>query len=112
MKHVSFGEKTLLMGDDIAQALVEYARILGNESRADTVTAKGIGPDGNTVDITFLLNAATTLVIESTDSDIEPPENDEAVRYVNDSIERIQRPPTARTGSPFGDGLSDLDPFN
>lgn len=112
MRHVSFGDKTLLMGDDIAQALVEYARVLGNESRADSVTVKAIGPDGNTVDVTFLLNAATMLVSESTNSGVEPPANDEAVRYIGESIERIRRPPAAQADSPFGDGMFEPDPFD
>jgi len=97
MKHVTIADKTLFMGDDIADALLEYARVLGNDDHADTVTVHAIGPDGNSVDVAILLNSSAVVVVESTNAEIEPPSNDEAVRYITDAIERIHRPPSAQT---------------
>jgi hypothetical protein len=95
MKHVTLAEKSLLMGDDIADCLLEYSRLLGQDSQVDAVTVRAIGPDGNTVDVSILLNSGTTLVIESTNSTVEAPENHEAVRYVQSRIDRIINPPEA-----------------
>jgi hypothetical protein len=95
MKHVTVEEKTLLMGDDVADCLLEYSRLLGQDSQVDAVTVCAIGPDGNTVDVSILLNSATSLVIESTNSTIEAPPNDEAVRYLQGRIDRIINPPEA-----------------
>ena len=51
MKHVMFAEKSLLMGDEVADCLLEYARLLADNSTADTVTIRAISPDGNTIDV-------------------------------------------------------------
>lgn len=95
MKHVAFADKSLLMGDDAADALLEYARLIADTAGADSVTLRGISPDGNTVEAGFLLNANTVLVIESTNSEMEPPDNDQAVRDLRERIDAISRPPTA-----------------
>jgi hypothetical protein len=96
MKHVMFAEKSLLMGDEVADCLLEYARLLAEHSTADTVTIRAISPDGNTIDAAFLLNAASVMMAESTNSTVEAPSNDEAVRYMQERIERLLHPPTAQ----------------
>ncbi|NLP85243.1 hypothetical protein HF576_15450 [Microbacterium sp. CFH 90308] len=96
MKHVMYAEKSLLMGDDVADALLEYARLLAETSHADTVTVRAIGMDGNTVDAAFLLNSTSTMMVESTNSTVVPPDNEEAVRYLQGRIERMQRPPSVQ----------------
>jgi hypothetical protein len=96
MKHVTFGDKSLFMGDDAADCLLEYSRLLADATRADTVTIQAIGSDGNTVDAAFLLNEASVLVVESTNSTLEPPSNEEAVRYMQERIDALQNPPEAQ----------------
>ena len=49
MKHVTFGDGAVLMGDEAADTLLEYARVTADASRADSVTLRAISPDGNTV---------------------------------------------------------------
>jgi len=95
MKHVTVGEKALLMGDDAADTLMEYARLLSDTSAADTVTLRAISPDGNTVDVAFLLNASTVMLVESTNTDVDPPANEEAVQEMRDRIDAITRPSSA-----------------
>ncbi len=105
-----FGEKSLLMGDEIADSVLEYARLLGAEAGTDTVTVHAIGADGNTVDVALLLNSSSVMVVESTNSDVEPPDNDEAARYVHERIDRLRTPPEARSEDRAGDfELHDLD---
>ena len=38
MKHLTFADKSLLIGDDAADALLEYAAILAGQAKADNVT--------------------------------------------------------------------------
>jgi hypothetical protein len=102
MKHVTFGDKSLLMGDDAADCLLEYSRLLADGARADTVSVRAIGSDGNTVDAAFLLNEASVLVVESTNSTTEAPENEEAVRYMQERIDALQNPPEAQAEEPRG----------
>ncbi|WP_176697068.1 hypothetical protein [Microbacterium sp. 3J1] len=92
MKHVTYGEKSVLMGDDAADVLLEYARVVADNDRADTVTLQSISPDGNTVDSAFLLNASTILMIESTNSELNPPDNTETVTELQDRIDAMTRP--------------------
>ncbi len=96
MKHVTFGEKAILVGDDAADALLEYARVIGDAGTADTVTLNAIGPDGNTVEVGILLNSSTSLIVEGTNSDVRAPENDEAVAEMRERIEALTRPLTAQ----------------
>jgi hypothetical protein len=104
MKHVTYGEKAHLMGDDAADTLLEYARLLSDTSAADTVTLRAISPDGNTVDASFLLNANTVMLVESTNSEVAAPDNEEAVREMRERINEITRPSLA-IGDDDWDGL-------
>jgi hypothetical protein len=111
MKHVMYAEKSLLMGDDVADAILEYARLLAEGGHADTVTVRAIGVDGNTVDAAFLLNATSVMMVESTNSTVVPPDNEEAVRYLQERIERLSRPPGVQVeddGGMFYDDDIDL----
>lgn len=89
-------EKSLLMGDEVADLLLAYAQALAENSAADTVTVRAISPDGNTVDAAFLLNGASVMMTESTNSEVEAPANEEAVKYLRDRIDRLMSPPTAQ----------------
>ena len=92
MKHVSYADKSLFMGDDAADTLLEYARLVADNNRADTVTLRSISTDGNTVEASFLLDASTVLMVESTNSEVEPPDNSEAVQDMKERIDAITRP--------------------
>lgn len=87
MKHVIYSEKSLLVDDDAAVTLIEYARVLALHGSSDTVTLAALGSDGMVVDATFLLTASTALMVESADSAIEPPDN---TIVTNEMIERIR----------------------
>lgn len=107
MKHVTFADKSLLMGDDAADTLMEYARLIADTQHADTVTLSSISTDGNTVDVSFLLNSNTVLVIETTNSATEPPGNGPAVREMQARIDAITRPVNAQAEMPWAE--SDYD---
>jgi len=108
MKHVMFAEKSLLMGDEVADCLLEYAQLLAANSTADTVTVRAISPDGNTIDAAFLLNAASVMMAESTNSTVEAPPNDEAVQYMQERIDRLLHPPSAQPETANSDPDYDL----
>lgn len=93
VKHVTYGEKSLLMSDASAEALIGYAVALGAENTADTVTLSAIGVEGNEVTVTFLLNPATALVVASASAHADPPANEEAVTRILDRTARLRRPP-------------------
>lgn len=100
MKHVSYADKSLFMGDDAADTLLEYARLVADNDRADTVTLRSISTDGNTVEASFLLDASTILMVETTNSEVEPPDNSEAVQDLKERIDAITRPVSVDSQEP------------
>jgi len=110
VKHVTYGEKSLLMDDDAADSLLEYARLLGQASQADTVTVRAVGMDGNTVEAAFLLNESSVMMVESTNSAVDVPENREAVQYMQQRIDQLNSPPEAMADESGGDySFGDID---
>jgi hypothetical protein len=100
MKHVSYADKSLFIGDDAADTLLEYARLVADNQRADTVTLRSISSDGNTVEASFLLDASTILMVETTNSEMEPPDNSEAVKDMKERIDAITRPVSVDSQEP------------
>jgi hypothetical protein len=88
MKHVTYSEKSLLVDDDAAEALIEYARLLAQSGDSDTVTLSAIGADGNNVDATFLLTPSTILMVETANSSASPPPNPKTTQWLRDRISR------------------------
>jgi len=110
MKHISFADKTLFVGDDVADLLVEYAALLGAAQSADSVRVSAVGQDGNEVEVDFVLNAATNIASETTNSTMQPPANDEAEAYMRERIGVLQNPPKAQSEDLSGlDDGSDFD---
>jgi hypothetical protein len=108
MKHVTYAEKSLLIGDEAADTLTKYAAVLANLGRADTVTLKAFGADGDDVEATFVLDQGTILMAETTHSSIPEPDNGEAVRGMRESMMRLSSPPPvlpAEDAVPFYDEL-------
>jgi hypothetical protein len=75
-------DKSLLVGDEAAELLLQYAALLAQISRGDSVTLRAIGVDGEEVEVGFLLNSGTVLLIESSTSRLPEPENLDAVEYM------------------------------
>jgi hypothetical protein len=97
MKHVTLADKSLLLGDDAADLLVEYAKLLGQDSSADSVELHAISSDGDEVMATFLLNGGLTIVSETTTSTIPEPDNAKAEEYMHTQIVQLKE---LRTVSP------------
>jgi histidinol phosphatase-like enzyme len=62
MKHIMYAEKTLMIGDEAADLAIEYAAVLANHSKADTVKLNAFDADGDTVVATLLLNSGTNII--------------------------------------------------
>jgi hypothetical protein len=109
MKHVTYAEKSLLMGDEAADTLLEYARLLADNETADTVTLTSISPDGNTVEASFLLTPSTILMVESTNSEVTPPDNSDVIAEMQERIDAIARPTAAESESEGSHSQVDYD---
>jgi len=89
MRHVTFADKNLLVGDDAADLLLEYAAALSSVGKADTVRVAAISSDGDAVVATFLLNAGSPLMAETTHSSLPEPDNEEVAQYMRERIDRL-----------------------
>lgn len=96
MKHITFSDKSLLVDDDAADLLLEYAALLADRRKADTVDIIGIEPNGNEVTATFLLDTGAPLMAESTNATMTPPDNAEAIAYMRERIMLLSSPPAVR----------------
>ncbi|WP_375389123.1 hypothetical protein [uncultured Amnibacterium sp.] len=92
MKHVTIADKSLLAGDEVVDLLIEYATLLGQTGSADhvDVDVAAIGPDGDDVLVTFLLNAGVSVVVESTHSATPEPDNTKAEEYMHDRVAHLR----------------------
>ncbi|WP_207454431.1 hypothetical protein [Desertivibrio insolitus] len=86
MRHVTIADKSLLIGDEAAAALLQYAALMGKLGSSDVVELSAIGADGETVEASFLLNSGTVLMVESSRSKLPEPDNDASTAYMNDRL--------------------------
>lgn len=89
--HVTYSDKSLVLGDEIAALLVEYAAALGRDGSADSVTVHAIGADGGEVEATFLLNGGIALMAETTNTTVPEPDNDHVVAEVREKLAALTR---------------------
>lgn len=96
MKHLTFAGKSLLIGDDVADLLLEYTALLAKKGDADTVDISAYGADGDAVQATLMLAEGAPLMAETTHTDLPEPDNDDTVMYLREQIMRRSSPPTVQ----------------
>jgi hypothetical protein len=92
MKHIMYAEKTLMIGDEAADLTVEYAALLANHGKADTVTLHALDADGDMIDATMLLNSGSNIVAATSHNTIPEPDNSEAVAYMRAQMVALSSP--------------------
>lgn len=86
MRHVTIADKSLLIGDEAATALLQYAALMGKLGSSDVVDLSAIGADGEIVEASFLLNSGTVMMVESSRSTLPEPDNGVLIAYMNDRL--------------------------
>lgn len=86
MKNVTYAAKSLLMGDEAADLLVEYSALLVDQGGADTVEASAYSGDGDAVTVKLLLGEGAPLMSESTRSTLPEPDNVATVQYMKEQM--------------------------
>lgn len=89
MKHLTFSDKSLLIDDETADTLVEYAALLVNHDKADSVDVHAFGADGDEVEATLLLSAGAPIMVESTHTSLNEPANEKALEHMRREIRRL-----------------------
>jgi len=109
MRQITYAEKSLLVDDEPADLIIQYAKALAQHGQADTVTLHCVGADGNEVHASFLLNPSTNLMVESTNSTMTAPDNTQAVVYMLDCIARLNHEPRLAATQPEPDSQSEFE---
>lgn len=92
MKHIKYADKTLLVGDDAADTIVEYPTVHANAEAADNIDLDGYGSDGQDITSSFVLNSGTVLMAETTHLSIPERDNSAAVAHMRERIAEILTP--------------------
>jgi hypothetical protein len=95
MKHITFGDKSLLVGDEVADRLLEYAAFLTTMNVGDTVDVYAISSDGDEVTASFLLGPGVTMMAETTHTNLPEPDNTDAIEYMKEAKRRALVRPAA-----------------
>jgi hypothetical protein len=93
MRHLTVESKNLLIGDEVADLLTQYAAIVADHGRGDRVHLHAISSDGDEVVLTIVLSAGTTLITETAHTGLPEPDNAEAIDYLLQRIRQLRTPP-------------------
>lgn len=75
MKHIHYDGSVITTGDDIAEAVVEYAAALGANGRTDTVRVPTFDDHGTATTATILIGPASQIVVDDAEDDALEPED-------------------------------------
>ena len=106
MNLVTFADTPLLIGSEAADLLLRYAASLANVGRADVVVLKALGAQGESLDVTFLLDAGAVMLAQQSDSRLPEPDNSTAVVYMRDRMHALEQPLRVHQGEAQFDDVS------
>ena len=87
--HLTMGEKTLLIGDDVSGLLLKYAALLGKTGGADAISLHAISGDGDEASADLLLDGGTVLMSETVHSSLPEPEHTDLEQHVGERLAAI-----------------------
>ncbi|MCT9620957.1 hypothetical protein [Curtobacterium sp. C2H10] len=105
MKYIHYDGSQILTGDAIADAVADYAAILGANGRTDTVAIPAVADDGSVTRTTVLIGPASELTVSAAPDDELEPEDHAFIRRLRDAAERAgtERPVDVDGGHRFAD---------
>lgn len=93
MKHVTYADKSLLIGDATADTLIRYAAALTQHGTADSIEVQAISSDGDAVTATFLLGPGAPLMAETTTNTLPDPDNAGITQHMQERMEMLESVP-------------------
>ncbi|MCU1569373.1 MAG: hypothetical protein JWR33_114 [Naasia sp.] len=107
---MTFADKDLLIGDEAAMVLLEYAAALSRSGQADTVTLQAYSGDGDEVEASFLLTQGTPIMAETSHNKLPEPDNAGAIEYMQRGLMRLSSPsPVMPEHDAMPDNYEDLE---
>lgn len=111
MKHITYGQKSLLIGDDAASALVAYAAAVARHRTGDHVTLLGYGANGDEIEATMVLSSGTDIISENVVSNLPELQNIEVVARMRDQTARLDAAPVAAESDSIDGDATLIDPY-
>lgn len=114
MKYIHYDGTQILTGDLIADAVADYAAVLGANSRTDTIAIPAVADDGSVTRTTVLVGPASELSVSTAPDDELEPEDREFIRHLRDAAVRAgsEHPVDADGGHRFVGADEPDDPFD
>ena len=98
MMHITYADRSVLVGDEAADTMMQYAALLARNNSADVVKLSAIGTDGDKVVASFLLDVGVNVMTETTRSTAPEPNNSEALTYMRERMTLLSSPRQVRSG--------------
>jgi len=95
VKHMTFADKSFLLGDETAVTVLEYAAALAHHHDADDVELEAISSDGDEVRAILLLGGGAPLMAESAHTELPEPDNADALAYMKRRLDALRHAPSA-----------------
>lgn len=95
MRIIFYAGDEYLTGDDIADALLEYSRALGDDDRAEIIEIPVRNDGGQVVSAKFLIGPASQIVTEAVDGRGPEVVDIELVARLRQLTRAVERPPSA-----------------
>jgi len=77
MKHIHYDGSVVTTGNEIAEAVIEYAAMLGANGKSDTVDVPTFDEHGTATVATLLIGPASQIVVDDApDDELEPEDPD------------------------------------
>jgi hypothetical protein len=106
MKQLMYGNMSVLVGDDIAEVLLEYAAQVARSEEGDSVDARSVGADGKEVMVTFSMGEGVpvteTVAVETSTTQLPEPDNTDLEVRLHSEIAR-RRPAWMDAPDPLED---------
>jgi hypothetical protein len=93
MKHLTVESKDLLIGDEAADLLTQYAAVVADHGLGDRVLLHALSSDGDAVEVMVVLSAGTTIIAETSHNTFPEPDNGESIAYLRKRIKEVTSPP-------------------
>ena len=103
MKYIHYDGTDILTGDLIADAVADYAAVLGVNTRTDTIAVPTVGEDGAVERTTMLVGPSSEIVVRQAPDDELEPEDPRFIRRLRDAADQCggQQPVNADGGRRF-----------
>jgi hypothetical protein len=109
MKHITYADKSILVGDEASDVLLEYAAALASAGRGDKVDLRATSGDGDEIVASFVLAQGVSIMAETTTSTAPEPENSEIVQYMRDRVAQLSETLRAVPIDSDGVGTEDIE---